>query len=40
MIGPHELAEDGAIPRISISIDSPLATRATEVFDRHRELFD
>ncbi len=36
----HELADDGAIPRIPICIDSPLATRATEVFERHAEVFD
>jgi metallo-beta-lactamase family protein len=36
----HELADQGTIPRIPVCIDSPLATHATEVFDRHRELFD
>ncbi|MGH7656579.1 MAG: MBL fold metallo-hydrolase RNA specificity domain-containing protein [Gemmatimonadaceae bacterium] len=36
----HELAEAGAIPRIPVYIDSPLATKATAVFDAHRELYD
>ena len=36
----HELADQGAIPRIPIYIDSPLAIRATAVFERHRDLFD
>ena len=36
----HELVDEGAIPRVPIYIDSPLATRATEVFERHCELFD
>jgi metallo-beta-lactamase family protein len=36
----HELADSGAIPRIPVFIDSPLATRATAVFDAHRELYD
>jgi metallo-beta-lactamase family protein len=36
----HELAEAGSIPRIPIYIDSPLATKATAVFDAHRELYD
>jgi metallo-beta-lactamase family protein len=36
----HELAEAGSIPRIPIYIDSPLATKATGVFDAHRELYD
>lgn len=36
----RELAEAGSIPRIPIYIDSPLATRATAVFDAHRELYD
>jgi metallo-beta-lactamase family protein len=36
----HELAEAGSIPRIPVYIDSPLATKATAVFDAHRELYD
>ena len=36
----HELAEAGSIPRIPVFIDSPLATKATAVFDAHRELYD
>lgn len=36
----HELAESGSIPRIPVFIDSPLATKATAVFDAHRELYD
>jgi metallo-beta-lactamase family protein len=36
----HELAEAGSIPNIPVYIDSPLATKATGVFDAHRELYD
>ncbi len=36
----HELGEAGSIPNIPIFIDSPLATKATAVFDAHRELYD
>jgi metallo-beta-lactamase family protein len=36
----HELGEAGSIPNIPIYIDSPLATKATAVFDAHRELYD
>jgi len=36
----HELAEAGSIPHIPVFIDSPLATKATAVFDAHRELYD
>lgn len=36
----HELADAGAIPRLPVYIDSPLATKATAVFDRHREVYD
>jgi metallo-beta-lactamase family protein len=36
----NELATAGAIPRIPVYIDSPLATKATAVFDEHRELYD
>ncbi|HEY2849774.1 MAG TPA: MBL fold metallo-hydrolase [Gemmatimonadaceae bacterium] len=36
----HELAEAGSIPHIPVYVDSPLATKATAVFDAHRELYD
>jgi metallo-beta-lactamase family protein len=36
----HELADAGSIPRLPIYIDSPLATKATGVFDDHREVYD
>jgi metallo-beta-lactamase family protein len=36
----HELADAGSIPNIPVYIDSPLATKATAVFDAHRELYD
>ena len=36
----HVLARDGAIPRIPIVIDSPLATAATAVFEHNADLFD
>jgi metallo-beta-lactamase family protein len=36
----HALARDQQIPRIPIYIDSPLATSATDVFERHPECFD
>jgi metallo-beta-lactamase family protein len=36
----HSLARDGQIPALPIYIDSPLATSATEVFERHPECFD
>jgi metallo-beta-lactamase family protein len=36
----HALARDGSIPRVPIYIDSPLATSATEIFERHPECFD
>ena len=35
-----ELAAAGKIPRVPIVIDSPLATEATRIFERHVELFD
>lgn len=34
------LMRDGALPEIPIYIDSPLATRATEVFQRHRRTLE
>jgi metallo-beta-lactamase family protein len=36
----HELADRGAVPKIPIFVDSPLAVLATEVFRKHAELFD
>lgn len=36
----HQLADEGAIPRLPIVIDSPLATKATAVFAAHAEVFD
>ncbi len=36
----HGLVRDGAIPKIPIYIDSPLAVNATDVFRLHPEAFD
>ena len=36
----HELANEGRIPSIPVFVDSPLAVNVTEVFRRHKELFD
>jgi metallo-beta-lactamase family protein len=36
----HSLVREGAIPRIPVIIDSPLATEATQVFWEHASLFD
>ncbi len=36
----HALARADQIPKLPIYIDSPLATSATEVFERHPECFD
>ncbi len=36
----HELVRDGAIPKIPIYVDSPLAVNATDVFRLHPEAFD
>ncbi len=36
----HQLADAGEIPRIPIYIDSPLATKATEVFEHNADIFD
>lgn len=36
----HKLSNANDIPRIPIIVDSPLATRITEVFTRHRDEFD
>ncbi len=36
----HSLARANEIPRLPIYIDSPLATLATDIFERHPECFD
>jgi metallo-beta-lactamase family protein len=36
----HELAEAGSIPKLPVYIDSPLASKATAVFEGHSEVFD
>jgi len=36
----HGLARDGAIPKVPIYVDSPLAVNATDVFRLHPEAFD
>ena len=36
----HELTRDRAIPEVPIYIDSPLATKATDVFSRNTAIFD
>ncbi len=36
----NELLLAGAIPHLMVFLDSPMATRITKVFQRHRELFD
>jgi metallo-beta-lactamase family protein len=38
--GLHELVRAGEIPSLPIYIDSPLATSATQIFERHPECFD
>ena len=36
----HELIDAGTIPEFPIFVDSPLAVNATEVFQKHSELYD
>jgi len=36
----HGLARDGAIPKIPIYVDSPLAVNSTDIFRLHPEVFD
>jgi metallo-beta-lactamase family protein len=36
----NQLYEEGKIPEIPVFVDSPLSTRATEVFSRHEDCFD
>jgi metallo-beta-lactamase family protein len=40
LYGLRVLQDRGAIPPLSIYIDSPLASKATEVFRRHAQVFD
>jgi metallo-beta-lactamase family protein len=36
----HKLRAEGRIPDVPIYVDSPMATRATEVFKQNRDLYD
>ncbi len=36
----HELYNEGAVPQIPIYVDSPLASKITQVFGEHPEVFD
>ncbi len=36
----HELYRKGRIPGVPVYVDSPLSTRATEVYERHPECYD
>ena len=36
----HELYEEGAVPKIPVWVDSPLATNLTTVFGEHPEVYD
>jgi metallo-beta-lactamase family protein len=36
----HQLADAGEIPKLPIYIDSPLATKATAIFERNTGVFD
>jgi metallo-beta-lactamase family protein len=36
----HQLIQAGKLPQLPIFVDSPMATRATEVFQAHPECFD
>ena len=36
----HELYNEGAVPKVPIYLDSPLASRLTEVFGEHPEVYD
>jgi metallo-beta-lactamase family protein len=36
----HELYKDGETPRVPIYVDSPLATKLTQVFGEHPEVYD
>lgn len=36
----HRLTDEGKLPRIPIVVDSPLASKITDVFDRHQRDYD
>ncbi len=36
----HKLTDEGRIPRFPIYVDSPLATRLTEIYRKHRREYD
>lgn len=36
----HELYAEGAVPKVPVFVDSPLATRITTVFGEHPEIYD
>lgn len=36
----RELYEEGEIPVLPVYVDSPLSSRATEVYEKHRECYD
>jgi len=36
----HELYDEGAVPRLPVWVDSPLATNITTVFGEHPEVYD
>jgi metallo-beta-lactamase family protein len=36
----HQLADSGEIPHVPVVIDSPLALKATEVFENNTDIFD
>ncbi|MCB9473086.1 MAG: MBL fold metallo-hydrolase [Candidatus Delongbacteria bacterium] len=36
----HELYKEGAVKRLPVTVDSPLATRLTRVFGEHPEVYD
>ncbi len=36
----HELYNDGKVPKLPVYVDSPLATRITQVFGQHPEVYD
>jgi metallo-beta-lactamase family protein len=36
----HQLVREGAIPRVPLIVDSPLASAATAVYRKHPEVFD
>jgi metallo-beta-lactamase family protein len=36
----HQMMDDGAIPRVPVIVDSPLAVDASQIFRQHPECFD